>query len=275
MKFRKLIRWYNRYISRSHNLIFYDYGCLYNKGNGAIVKNSNISINQNSSLCVSAKAIVNNVHFQVDKNSTVTILPGVHIENADICVWNHSSLILGTNSIVNGASFVVEKGNVCIGDENRVEAGMRVTVCDGAIEIMDHNVLSNTFWVRFGGRINIGSYNCINEGTNIRADESVSIGSYNMISYHCDIWDTNTHFRYSLEEKKINFVKNFPYIGNEHKKPTTNPVRIGDGVWLGKYACILKGTILNNQATVGTRTVISDTVIDTGKTVVSSKSRII
>ena len=275
MKFRKIRRWYHKYLSRLHNSIYLGNGSTFDKEDGAVVKNSNLKINGSSSLRVSSGAFIDNVRFQIDGNSMVDIQSGVQLKDSDICVWNNSFVLLGTGSMVANTRFVIERGRAMIGDDNRLMDGMQITINNGTVDIKDHNVLSNIIWVRFGGNLSIGSYNCINEGAELRSDEMVSIGSYNMISYCCDIWDTNTHCRKNLDEKMERFSKDFPSIGKEVEKPVTSSVAIGDGVWLGKYSCVLKGTVLNNNVTVGTRTIVSNVEIESGRTVVSSESRII
>lgn len=272
MKFRKISRWYNKNISRSHNSIVLGSTCSFVKEDSAVVKNSDLKINGTSSLRVSSGAFINNVRFQLDGNSHIEIKSGAHLENSDICVWNNSLLQIGSGCIIDGTRFVIERGHVTIGSDNRFSEGMKITVSDGILEVKDHNVLSNTIWVRFGGALKIDSYNCINNGSELRADEYVCIGSYNMISYYCDIWDTNTHSEYSLEEKSEMFRKSYPYIGFEKNKPKTKPVIIGDGNWFGKYSCVLKGSIIGNDVTVGTRTVVSNLEIGDGHKIVSSKS---
>ena len=136
-------------------------------------------------------------------------------------------------------------------------------------------MFQNAVWVRFSGVLSIGRYNCINAGSSIRCDESVQIGSFNMISYDCDIWDTNTHCFYTLEQKKKMFEKDFPFIGRERNKPKTSPVVIGDGNWIGKNACILKGSTLGNETVVGTRAIVSNMLVEDGAKVTPAKSEII
>ena len=240
------------------------------------VSSTAVRINGTSKLIIEEGAVVERTRFQIDQKSSVIIGADVVVKDADVCVWNNSVVRIQCGTNVNGVNFSVERGTVEIANDNVISQGGKtdkpsVIVSNGLVQVCDHNVLKNTIWVRFGGKVSIGSYNCINEGSEIRCDELVSIGSCNMISYNCDIWDTNTHSVYSRDEKKEMFKKDFPRIGVERCKPKTKPVAIGDGNWIGKYACVLKGTVIGNDVTIGTRAVVSNKEICDGKTIVPPK----
>ena len=246
---------------------------------GVEVKDSMIRINGKSKLVLEPGAHVFNSTFQIDSDSTVHIDSGTILDGVDICVWQHSELFIGQECRMNHVRLVIDRGKVRISASNILSSGGRsematMTVADGSVSIADHNRLQNSTWVRFGGCLDIGRYNCINEGSEIRCDESVKIGSYNMISYDCDIWDTNTHCHYSLEEKKRMFENDFPSIGLERNKPETRPVSIGDGNWIGKRSCILKGSIIGNENVVGTRAIVSNTTVSDKQRVLPSKSEV-
>lgn len=246
---------------------------------GASVTDTTIRINGRSRLIIESGAHVSQCSFQINSDSIVTIGAGTYLNNVDVCVWDQSVLFFGKECQVKSFSFVVQKGKAEISDYNyfsNVSGGGRIPVKveEGSLFIGDHNRLQNSMWVRFGGQLTIGRYNCINNATDIRCDESIRIGSYNMISYRCDIWDTNTHTFYSLEEKKALFEKDFPAIGKERSKPDTKPVSIGDGNWVGKYSCILKGSILGNEVVVATHCIVSNITVEDGQKVIPAKSEI-
>ena len=79
----------------------------------------------------------------------------------------------------------------------------------------------------------------------------------------------------AVEEKKRLFERDFPSIGRETKKPSASPVRIGDGNWIGKLACVLKGSRIGDGVTVGTRAIVSNQELADHSTYVSEKGRII
>ena len=274
MRFKKLTRLYNRIRFRSS--VYVNGDSSWSVAKSATVRGCLVKLSGGSELRIGAGAIVKGVSFQIAGGSRVSIEEGASLKAMAICVWNGSDLVFGKEGQFRQVDFSVEKGNVHVGDYNCFDFGTStlkpcVSIMDGSLETGDHNRIRGSVWVRFGGKVSIGKYNCINEQTEIRADESVRIGSYNMVSYCCDIWDTNTHSPYSLEEKKILFEKDFPGIGKERKRPKTAAVMIGDGNWIGKYACILKGVTLKDNVTVGTRAIVSNMVVEDGGVVVSPK----
>lgn len=276
MKFRKFKRFWFDLFDRSHNTVYVDENATCQITPSASMTESLVRINGESSLVVEGGATIRNTSFQIDTQSKVIVESGASLDNVNICVWNHSILVIGKDDRITRVNFVVEKGEVQIAHDNYISNGDKVDkpsviVSDGTLVIGDHNNLKNSFWIRFGGIVSIGKYNCINEGSEIRCDESVAIGSYNMISYNCDIWDTNTHCDYSSEEKKEMYEKDFPKIGLERKKPKTKPIVIGDANWIGKYACLLKGSQIGNEVTIGTRAIVSNVSVEDGMTVVSPK----
>lgn len=278
MRFKKLTRLFNRLRYRSR--IHVGEGSAWTVDKGATVRDCVVRLNGNSEIRIGAGAVVTEVIFQVDSASRVRVEAGARLDELTICVWNHSELVIGKDGQLRGTDFSVDRGKVILAENNHFGTGpglvrLNVSVQDGSLEIGDHNRIMGSFWVRFGGEVVVGRYNCINERTEIRADESVRIGSYNMISYCCDIWDTNTHSAYTLDDKKAMFEKDFPGIGRERKRPATAPVQIGDGNWIGKYACVLKGVTLKDNVTVGTRAIVSKVVVEDGQVVVSPKGQVL
>ena len=279
MRFKTIKRWIHRLSDRSGNEITVGKGSVCEIPSDADVRDTSVSIHGKSTLLLESGVRIRNVCFQIDSESTVRIAAGTTLTDTEVCVWRQSALSIGKDCSVNNVRFVLERGKVTVSDSNILSSGNQmdksvIGTADGTLTVGDHNHLQNSFWIRFGGIVSIGRYNCINAGSQIRCDESVRIGSYNMISYNCDIWDTNTHCFYTLEEKKAMFEKDFPVIGNERNKPQTHPVVIGDGNWVGKNACILKGSTLGDETVVGTRAIVSNMTVGDGAKVMPAKSEL-
>ena len=279
MRLGKFKRWFLRLFDRSGNELLVGKGSVCSVDRNAQMDHCFVKVGGKSKVILSEGARVSRTRFQLSGNSIVTIGPGCVLEDADICLWAGSSLTVGERSRLYRAHIVLERGEADLGPDNVLSPCKSVfppsiRIAHGTLETGDHNHLGCSFWIRFGGKIVVGRYNCINHGSEIRSDEQVTIGSYNMISYDCDIWDTNTHRFYSLEEKKEMFPKDFPYVGKEQKKPDTKPVTIGDGNWIGKRSCILKGSTLGNETVVGTRAIVSNMTVGDGQRVLPSKSEI-
>lgn len=135
-----------------------------------------------------------------------------------------------------------------------------IHISDGFFSVNKNCVIKADFYIKYGGKCSIGSYTGIMENTEIRCDDSIEIGDYNMISYECMIYDTNTHFIYPKDKRREMTIRDFPAIGLEHEKPTTQPVKIGNDCWLGKRAVILKGVTIGDESIIGALAVVTKKV---------------
>lgn len=245
----------------------------------ARVENSRIEIKGSSKLVIDDDVTVRDTLI-VLRDSDLHISRGTVLDSVNMFAERNSTISIGQNSeiikydyMLYSARFSSDRECHFVQGRNALRPYFNIT--SGDVYIGDHNVIRADFWVRFGGQVHIGQYNCINERTEIRCDESVTIGSFNMISYDCSIWDTNTHCQYDIEKRRAKTIKDFPIIGKETERPKTKPIVIGDDCWVGKYATLLKGTTLNNQVTIGVRTLVSNREIPCGAKVVSVSLRVV
>lgn len=88
-------------------------------------------------------------------------------------------------------------------------------------------------------------------------DNSIAIGEDCMIADNVDIWATDAHPVFNEKNEVCNPSK---------------PIVIGNHVWLGKYAKVLKGTTINDNAIVGMNTIVTKE-IPAGTLVVGSDGR--
>jgi acetyltransferase-like isoleucine patch superfamily enzyme len=91
-----------------------------------------------------------------------------------------------------------------------------------------------------GASISIGDKTYINNRTEIKCEEKVMIGKSCAISWDVTIMDTDYH---SIDGK-----------------PSTLPVLIGNHVWIGCRAIILKGVNIGNGAIVAANSVVTKDV---------------
>ena len=238
---------------------------------------SKIKLSSASSFEMEDGASVINCHIEL-YNSALTIAKGVclqnvHIklDNGNMCVGEQASLKKYNIKISNGILII---GQSCVFEQGYNALMPEVLISNGQLEVGSHNIIKANFWIRFGGFATIGNYNCINELTEIRCDERVKIGSFNLISYECNIWDTNTHATYTLEEVEQKMVRDFPNIGGEPIKPLSKPVCIGSNVWIGKRATILKGSQLHDSSRIGVGAIVAGKVLLSRQTAVAAPSRI-
>ena len=198
---------------------------------------------------------LNNVSIRLYGKSRLCLMDNVSISDYDI-VLHDSDLIIGTHCIL-------DKGNSTNKPNILISQG-------SCLDISNNNLIRSSFWIRFGGRCEIGQYNGICEDTEIRCDESILIGNFNMISYQCMIYDTNTHNIYPKDKRRLMTIKDFPNIGKEIERPRTAPVVIGNDCWLGKRAVVLKGTIVESEVVVATNAVVSNLQVPNGSIAVGN-----
>lgn len=213
-----------------------------------------------------------------DDSSRVKL--GNNLESVDsvISASNNSSVEIEDNVKLHGYSIRVSRGVVRIKNHAMLIATTpyhpSLVVTSGSVEIEHHSIVRADIAVRFNGDLRIGCYTAINEGTEIRCDESIHIGDFVMISYECLIFDTNTHQVLPVPERRHRTIADFPSIGRETEKPDTLPVIIGNDVWIGQRAAILKGTTLEDETIVGLGAVVTSHVV-VGQSVVGNPAKVV
>lgn len=145
--------------------------------------------------------------------------------------------------------------------------GFRLFVSGGIISHKENinignNVLLYGWLISDGGMIQIGDNTVIHRGAIIRAKDSIVIGDYCDIGSDCYIQDHNSMSLDYLERRKKG-----GYI-------ISKPVVIGNDVWIGKAATILKGIRIGDRAIVGARSVVVHDV-PSDCTVVGNPARVV
>lgn len=128
-----------------------------------------------------------------------------------------------------------------------------------AIRIGDHACIDGTIEVYENGRIEIGN-NFFLGRSRIYCAHKISIGNYVLISDSVSVMDSNLHPMRATLRREISdsWAKgHFPDVYNEI--PGAG-VDIGDDVWIGYGACILKGVKIGQGAVVGAGSVVTSDV---------------
>lgn len=94
-----------------------------------------------------------------------------------------------------------------------------------------------------GGRVRIGDGTYINPNCRVLCTESIEIGERCAISWSVQIIDFDGH-----------------EIVREPRRPQKAPVRIGDDVWIGARAIVLKGVEIGDGAVVAAGAVVTRSV---------------
>jgi acetyltransferase-like isoleucine patch superfamily enzyme len=156
-----------------------------------------------------------------------------------------SSFIYKSNIIIKG-----KNNKVNIAPENRLSNCLifiKGNYCE--INISKHCIISNTeIWIEDDyGVINIG-YRTTMEGGHIAATEGkkITIGEDCMFSHRIEIRNGDSHSIYNvIDNQQINFAKD---------------ISIGNHVWMGADAKVLKGVTIDDGAIIASGAIITGKV---------------
>jgi len=111
-----------------------------------------------------------------------------------------------------------------------------------------------------GGRIEIGDWCYVGPGSRIWSAASVHIGNRVLISHNVNIHDTNSHPR-DAAERHAHFVA-IVEQGHPRRLDTVSaaPVEIGDDVWIGFNAIVLKGVTIGRGSIIGAGSIVTEDV---------------
>lgn len=134
----------------------------------------------------------------------------------------------------------------------RLYLGIGITYAQhGTLDMYESSVLETHGNVMFhkgskimlgaGAKLEIGNMTYINEHSRIQCRESISIGERCAISWNVDILDTDEH----------------QIIYNGITKDKTNPVKIGNHVWIGCKSIILKGSNIEDNVIIGAGSLVN------------------
>ena len=117
-----------------------------------------------------------------------------------------------------------------------------------------------SFAVQKDGRCVVGDFTLLN-GAIVMAEELVEIGSNCLISWGVGIADSDFH---PLEpaQRLIDAQALAPFLKNRPPRPKlkTAPVEIGDNVWIGMNAVILKGVTIGENSVVAAGAVVTKSI---------------
>lgn len=108
------------------------------------------------------------------------------------------------------------------------------------------------------GKIYIGKHTNIASRSIIRSRSSVHIGNYVMISSDVYIQDNNSHSIYPEERRSDLFAEDLSI--SQKYAPASKSIVIGNDVWIGRKAMIMKGVHIGNGSVVAAGSVVSKDV---------------
>lgn len=121
--------------------------------------------------------------------------------------------------------------------------------------------LSGWLTVSYGGRITIGDYTLIGNNTVVEAFDQVEIGAYTMISSEVLIMDNNNHSIYA-QDRLIDTLgsPDFNKVRINNVNCVHKPIKIGNHVWIGRRAIILKGVTIGDRSIVAAGAIVTKNI---------------
>ena len=117
-----------------------------------------------------------------------------------------------------------------------------------------------SFAIHQDGKCTVGDFTLLN-GAIVMSEELVEIGSHCLISWGVGIADSDFH---PLEpaQRLIDAQALAPFFKDRPPRPKlkTAPVKIGDNVWIGMNAVILKGVTIGDNSVVAAGAVVTKSV---------------
>lgn len=131
-----------------------------------------------------------------------------------------------------------------------------------SILIGSNNEFNNDFHIRCykHGTVEIGSYNWCSLRTQIVCANRVEIGDYCIFGRDVYISDTNEHPVDPEERLKATIVFWNDRTVDRYHSVDNSPVIIGNNVWLGERAIILKGVKIGDNSVVAAGSVVTKDV---------------
>jgi acetyltransferase-like isoleucine patch superfamily enzyme len=133
-------------------------------------------------------------------------------------------------------------------DPKKITIGKKTVIC-GQLSVLNH-----------GGEIDIGESCFIGESSRIWSTNKITIGNNVLISHNVNIHDHNSH-SLSAEKRHQHFVDIFSTGHPDQLEDVpSKPISIGNDVWIGFNANILKGVTIGEGAVIGACTLITHDV---------------
>lgn len=176
----------------------------------------------------------------------MNVLPNRHVEND----WYDKPI---PENVTWGERFYLETAQVFRHFKGKkapaVEIGNDVSVYAGC-----------AFAIGPKGHCTIGNFTLMN-GALVMAEEEITIGKHCLISWNVGLADSDFHpIEPALRIQDT--IACSVYYPNKPERPKieTKPIHIGDNVWIGMNAIVLKGVTIGNNSIVAAGSVVTKDV---------------
>ncbi len=153
----------------------------------------------------------------------------------------------------------------CVLDSNaKLAASARIRNIRGIsryIRIGANSIIAGELLVfAHAGEITIGEWCYIGEGTRIWSSCRLNIGDRVLISHNVNIFDSRTHPL--IARQRHAHFKAIAQSGHPHSIDNLGerPVVVGNDVWIGANACVLRGVTVGEGAIIGAGAVVTHDV---------------
>jgi len=183
--------------------------------------------------------------------------------------WQSSVTFGGTGSrVVFGQNVTLEHSTISVLSANSIiELGDNISLIrcqlvahpNGSITVTRDSVLRGAIGANPSTHIKIGSVRCAWPVSIRSVGADITIGDDCLFS---DVTICSSDFHYLFDEK--NTVLNPP-----------KPVFIGNHVWLARQVMVLKGSVIEDNAVLGARSMVTGTTIPTGCLAVGQPAKVV
>lgn len=134
-----------------------------------------------------------------------------------------------------------------------------VAEAPGHIHIGDNCRIYGKLESQGAGEIRIGNHCCVYHNSILGSVNSIRVGNCVMISNHVHIYDNNNHPTSPAVRREM-CMAGFDGDAWRWKHAEASPVVIGDNVWIGECASVMKGVKIGNGAIVAAHAVVTKDV---------------
>ena len=167
--------------------------------------------------------------LNIGKNNSAVFTTS-EINKSSITISGEMNLIEVNNALVSHTTINIS------GTNNKISIDPDVKLRGSTIRIRGNNCI-----IKIGKGTSFGGIRMVNAGVN----NAITIGQNCLFADYIELWASDTHTISNDQNEQINQEK---------------PITIGDRVWVGSHAIILKGVTINNDSVIGMGTLVTKDV---------------